>query len=371
MQGYLSIVLIIMIVILGTAGIILARTFITSSMSSATGNLESKRAFFIAVGGGERTIQLLYNPNLANPSKLNRTSCANISGNVLLTNVPLAAGIPGIFTSTSLSPVFYPTSATAVLTNSISTHDNEINVASTVGFAPAGRIMIDREIIDYTAKTPHSFTGIVQRGIAGSRATKHNTGTRVSQFQCNIKTVANVPDKINSSAQTTLTQNVQLQEMWMAGQRGDGFIRFARWNQPEETVINNAGINVGTNSGLYQNINDLEGLNYADVWAVGNNIKLGPKKFHNIMRWEPSTQSWHFNLPIPLPPNNRVSDINSISAVSNQEAWAVGDHGYMWHFNGIIWTNINRIYHQHIFAVDVVSIPQQFKISDTWTEVIP
>ena len=63
------------------------------------------------------------------------------------------------------------------LTNNATT----ITVVSTAGFFAAGNIQIENETITYTGITNTTFTGCT-RGVDGTTAATHNTGTNVAQF---------------------------------------------------------------------------------------------------------------------------------------------------------------------------------------------
>jgi hypothetical protein len=70
------------------------------------------------------------------------------------------------------------------LTNAIPTSGSTatIVVGSTAGFASAGTILIAKELISYTGKTPTTFTGIT-RSQYGSSGASHAAGVYVSEAQ--------------------------------------------------------------------------------------------------------------------------------------------------------------------------------------------
>lgn len=68
---------------------------------------------------------------------------------------------------------------TASMTNVSTT---PISVVSTDNFASAGALIIDREILSYTGRTPTTFTGIT-RGIYGSTNVAHAIGDAVTEAQ--------------------------------------------------------------------------------------------------------------------------------------------------------------------------------------------
>lgn len=72
------------------------------------------------------------------------------------------------------------TTLTNAIPNSSSTAT--IVVGSTTGFASAGTILIEEELINYTGKTATSFTGIT-RSVYGSSGSSHSAGVYVSEAQ--------------------------------------------------------------------------------------------------------------------------------------------------------------------------------------------
>jgi hypothetical protein len=72
------------------------------------------------------------------------------------------------------------TTLTSGITNVATT---PIPVASTTAFPSSGYVMIDTEIISYTAKTATTFAGTITRGVLGSSTSAHSTGAYVSGAQ--------------------------------------------------------------------------------------------------------------------------------------------------------------------------------------------
>ena len=68
--------------------------------------------------------------------------------------------------------------ASTTLNGSIISTDLTITVVSTTGFAAAGRIIIQNEVITYLGKTPTTFTGCT-RGASGTTAVGHASGVLV------------------------------------------------------------------------------------------------------------------------------------------------------------------------------------------------
>lgn len=58
-----------------------------------------------------------------------------------------------------------------------------INVASTSGFPSSGYILIESEIIQYTATTATTFTGTITRGALGTSQSAHTAGLAITEVQ--------------------------------------------------------------------------------------------------------------------------------------------------------------------------------------------
>lgn len=85
-------------------------------------------------------------------------------------------------TATLLVPYgsFYQDGTTTLTANMTNVSTTPIQVASTALFAPSGALLIEQELISYTAKTATTFTGIT-RGVYGTTNVAHNTGVFVSE----------------------------------------------------------------------------------------------------------------------------------------------------------------------------------------------
>lgn len=96
------------------------------------------------------------------------------------------------------------TTLTNAIPNSSSTAT--IVVGSTAGFASAGTILIEQELIRYTGKTATTFTGIT-RSAYGSAGSSHAAGVYVSEAQAvpSATTALSIPfDTTDASNQVTL-----------------------------------------------------------------------------------------------------------------------------------------------------------------------
>lgn len=96
------------------------------------------------------------------------------------------------------------TTLTNAIPNSSSTAT--IVVGSTAGFASAGTILIENELIRYTGKTATTFTGIT-RSVYGSSGSSHSAGVYVSEAQgvASASTALAIPyDTTDTSNQVAL-----------------------------------------------------------------------------------------------------------------------------------------------------------------------
>jgi len=302
-RGYLMIVAVILILLVGTLSATMVSLFVGSA--TATNNFtQSNNTYYLAEAGFEETARLLLTPTLTGSN--GRIACASISSNSNLTNTSFGSGT---FTATTVSgsPVYVSTTLSSAINSSVTT----IPVASTSGFAAAGRIVIDGEVINYGGTSGgNSFIG-VQRGANENYNTPHASGAPVAQYQCNVNVTAGIPNLTSPLYQRTIQQSLQLQEGWAAGAvSGSNFV-FTRWNRPTE---------VSWSSSLVSNssaatINSISMLSNADGWAVGNVVGSA----FTLLNWNGS--SWTL---AASPSACSGQNLTGVSAVYHQEAWAVG-----------------------------------------------
>lgn len=313
--GFLSIILLVMIVIIGFLGVIIVNIF-TTQTGTIIDHLYATKAFYLAESGLEHGARSLLTPLLtgANP----RIACNSVSGHSRLTDVAFAEGV---FTVNTLSgSPFY---STATLTSPIIATSATIPVTSTAGYAPAGRIMIDGEMIDYSRVTASQFI-VAQRGADGSMPAFHGSGVRVGQYQCSLNAVAGIPNLTAPTATRQLQYGILLQEGWVVGARSGNYLLFSHWNRPElqwQTQL----LAVGANR---EDLNAVAMLSYVDGWAVGNQRSGN----FTVARWNGST--WQY---AGVRPNGTARDLFGIAAVSANDVWAVGAGGTIQHWNGTAW----------------------------------
>lgn len=75
---------------------------------------------------------------------------------------------------------FFQDGATFLTASMTNVSTTPIQVTSTTGFAPSGGLLIEDELITYTALTPTTFTGIT-RGVYGTTNVAHTAGVAVTE----------------------------------------------------------------------------------------------------------------------------------------------------------------------------------------------
>jgi Tfp pilus assembly protein PilX len=307
-NGVTIIAAIFIIVVLGFMGVMFL-TMVNTGSLTAVNDLQSAQALYVAEGGLESAVTSLNTSTLGN-----RIACGNVTGNANLTIEPLGQGQ---FTVTGAS--VYSAAATT-LNGAITNAATTINVKSTTGYAASGRIMIDRELIDYSGITPGTSTAFTNavRGRDGTIASAHANGTSVGQDQCTITSTGGVPTIAAPAAQRQVTEGIQLQEGWVVGAPGAVaaqrplFLRFPQttWNIYDSTALN-----------INAQLNSISMLSYADGWAVGVSTNPGTNKA-TALRWNGA--SWT-NMAASLPAT-ATQNLLSISMVSSTDGFAVGNN---------------------------------------------
>jgi hypothetical protein len=287
---------IFLIVVVGFFGLIVVSLVSTQNIGSLN-EIQSTQAFYVAEAGMEQAVSYLLGPTLAP-----RTTCAGLPGAATSLN-------PGQFQlNTEAGSPFYSTTATTIPAGGVTSVATTIPVVSTANYAPFGRIMIDRELIDYTGTTAISFTGAL-RGRDGTLATSHLAGTRVGQSQCTVTSRGGVID-LTATARGRRVQRagIQLQEAWAVGDNGE----ILRWNGMTWVLFAATGVP----------LNGVAMDSYGNGWAVGD-VAGGVAQ---ARRWVPDgTPAWDPSAPaLPAQASQRL---NAIQSVSWGQAWAVGDSG--------------------------------------------
>jgi len=321
--------------------LVAALTFLTvGSLDSSSRNVTSAQALFVAESGVERATGELLAPTLV-PA---RATCAGINGAANFTN---AVEGMGRFTVTTTGPTYL----SSPLVGGIVAGATAIPLTSAAGFPASGRVMIDREFIDYNGIVGNTLQNAV-RGADGTLAAAHANLTRVAQYQCSLTARGGVPDLATiGHAERILYSGTQLKEGWAVGVAGAAAAQrplFAGWNRTASqnawSLYNSAALNINAQ------LNNISMLSYADGWAVGN-PGAGATRRPLILSWNGSawtTRNSSLNI-------NRA--LNGIYCNSATDCWAVGQNGgagatqrplILW-WNGATWAtrnsslNINRI----------------------------
>ncbi len=323
-RGFLLVTAVVLIVVV--ALILCVVVYLSAADTRSSGKfLAAKQALFIAGSGLERGTRFLVSPVLAE-----RLACAAVTGNANLTSVAFAQGQFTV-TAGNAGASYYPVTT---LRLALGSADNTVPVTSLAGLAPAGRVLIDRESIDYSETEPVNdavcggagrapcLVG-AQRGRDGGVAAAHAAGAPVGQYQCDLQSQGGVPDLANARGKRLVQKSVQLQEGWIVGDRINGGTsgwRFLRWNgtgSPNAWAAQTV-TTVGTGA---QSLRAISMLNYADGWAIGNSAGGGANQW-TFLRWNAASNTWA-SIPVNTP-GTGAQNLNGISMLSATDGWAVG-----------------------------------------------
>jgi len=297
--GYLSLVAVLFIVIIGFLGTAVVYMIVGSATSTNYFTL-SETALYIAESGLIKATRFLLTPTLSN-----RISCAALSGNSNLTN---SAFGKGALTVTTVSGS--PFAVNSTLSSALTTSSTTIPVVSTTGFATSGRILIDGEAINYSALSGNSFIDVT-RGINNTLASSHVSGAYVSQLQCSLDSIGGIPNVTSALWKRELQQKVELQDAYAVGVNASGDFVITHWNQPTELAWNNISFSNASNTTL----NEIDMLSNAEGWAVGNAVSTNFIYLHLLG----STVT-----VLSVSGACASQNLYGVSAVSSKEAWAVG-----------------------------------------------
>src|SRR3990167_3339489 len=311
MKGFLTIVAVIIIVIFSVIGVLATRLMTTDALST-THELGAQQALYLAESGLQASIHAL-----ANPIFTNQLTCAAINGNAALTNNTLT-GAKGPFTVTSVGPQA-PTVST--LNGALSVNATSITLNNASTYAASGRIMIDRELINYIGKSGNTLLN-ARRGADNTIATAHLNNTAVAQYQCTLTSKAGVPT-LNPSGDTTggmrtLQAVIQLAEGWAVGNNTGLTQNFMHWNRPNELQWTDAGVNVGNRKDMFS----VFLISNADGWSVGQDGVF--------LKWDGNNWS---NVE-----SNDNKNYNSVFCNATNDCWAVGNAKSFDYWNGGVWT---------------------------------
>ncbi len=314
-RGVSIVAVILMMLLISVMGQVLVSMVITENRS-APKQMQVTQAQFIAETGIDRALRYLLKRE---DGTCTICTCASINGHAAMTNIPSGAGTFTV--TTALDAPAIPTTITGGLNNTDIT--SNIPVLALGGYGPYGRIMIDREMIDCQNLSVNPFSNC-RRGIDLTQTSTHAgpaVATRVAQNQCRITSAGTVPSE-TLPAERVITAAVSLQAGWAVGDDGGGAGpcpnnngRIVHWNGSNWTC---------QNSPANQNLRGVSMLSYADGFAVGEDGGGGPGACPSpnnarIARWD--GVAWN----LQCSPSNQI--LNSVSMISSQDGFAVGDEG--------------------------------------------
>lgn len=324
-KGYMTLVLLMVLIMVGVSSVAVVHIYSANSMSNM-GDFWSKQSFAIATGGQERAAVDLLGMIPDNLSA--RDNCATVPVN----NQVLGDGRYDI-TTTERGSVTVPANAAplltpaAVLSAAINSTDTTIPVTfhPSHNFSDSGRIMIDKEQIDYFGRTANSFTNCI-RGVDGTTASSHLATTIVAQKQCDVTTIGGIPDTSTAATgRTQLTQGVQTPEAFLVGYRRNNRLFFGQWDGRSWRRVRPISGDVN------RHLRGISIISYADGYAVGDD---GSGEL--IMHW--NGRVWARVTTQGSIPN---ADLNAVHCMNGQNCWAVGDNAggdFIVHWNGLSWS---------------------------------
>jgi Tfp pilus assembly protein PilX len=364
-RGYLVMLLAIMIVIVGFIATTATSLFYGGAFSTSA-HLQSDEALYLAEAGLEHATHQLLEATVTS-----RVACANLG------TTPINNSLGnGEYSVTSSGSTLYAGGATvaSTLTSAIASNSTSIPVSSTTPYAPVGRIMIDKERINYGGVTATSFTNLT-RGVDSTVAVAHASGTTVGQYLCNLTSQGGVPSLASAQGMRVLQNYIQLQEAFAVGDSSGGNFTIGVFNYPTELSWYNSKFGGGVT--LY----GISMLSYTDGWLVGANflehwngnststfttpVNVSYRSVYcnsandchavgdntgnssvnpTIIRWT-GTGAWTRLTPTS---NGVGSGLKSVHCGSTADCWAVGDigtgsstQGYrFYHWAGASWIGI-------------------------------
>ena len=352
-QSGFSIVATVMIMMILALFAAVAVSLVTTGAGIGLQEEQGDAAFYIAEGGLEKASYYIINQKDSACTADETCACDGLTG-ADFTNVSLGAGT---FTVTSPdSDQKYITTAT--LNTGIDAIQTTIPVSSDPQgvYATSGRIMIDREVIEYTFLTATTFEGC-KRGVAGTTAASHASGTRVGQKQCVITSTGAIStNPLVSSIQRKVSTVAELQEGWAVGgvalptdnlrsvhctdanncwAVGDNGT-IARWNG---TVWNDVTASLSPTT---ENLNSVYCVSGTDCWAVGDPGGVAAQR-PLTLRWNGASWTAQDNSAL-----NERQRLRSVYCTATDNCWAVGDPGnaanerpfILW-WNGTSWARKN------------------------------
>lgn len=300
LSGFVSIVLVIFIIIIGLLGVAAAYLF-TLNSASQTHSISAIQAFYLTETGVEVAIHQMLSPNLSHrvaceAYRFEDESSYGGTGAYLVRMVQRWS---------ALSP--------AVLQSTIGLEEGRLSLSDASSYAPSGRIKLDQEWIDYDSKIGNDLLGL-KRGRDGSLVSSHSLGSPAAQYQCDLLSESAVPSFALPEGKRHVKFGVQLQTAVALGDksRANQWLYY-RWNAPIEGQWNTVSVSMANS----QDCRGLHLLNSVYGWAVGD--KIAGNLF--ALRWD--GKQWTRVLPNPA---IKLS-LNTVYCNAYDDCWALGESG--------------------------------------------
>lgn len=176
-KGFLSIVAVCIVMIVGLISVAASYQFTNDSRVSAD-LLSSAQAYNMAYSGLE---------SAQNAIITNNNSCTSINGGASYTNATFT-GANGVFTVTGAA-----NNVSTTLNANITASSTTLTLTSVTGLSSKGVIKIDNEYINYRGISSKSLTGLT-RGVSNTTAAAHSKNASVTQYQCMLNSTGYVPN---------------------------------------------------------------------------------------------------------------------------------------------------------------------------------
>lgn len=203
-QGYMAVVIGFLIATIAFTSLVTSYQFSNKALS-VSNSLLSMQSFYLAMSGIERAKYDI---------TVNKSACTSINGTAAYTNATFT-GAAGVFTVTGAI-----TQVNNTLNGSLTSSATTIPLVSSTGFASIGTVLIDNELINYTAISGNNLTG-ASRGAGGSTAASHNSGALVSENQCLLTSSGGVPS-LTSPLTKRVINAILIASSFSPGQNSSG-----------------------------------------------------------------------------------------------------------------------------------------------------
>tara|TARA_R110000868_G_scaffold290766_4_gene550930 strand:- start:1237 stop:2484 length:1248 start_codon:yes stop_codon:yes gene_type:complete len=281
-------------------------------------------------------------------------------------------------------------------------------------------VRIGSEAIDYAAISGSSLIGL-NRGVAGTTAASHSSGSSVSQSMCLVNVKAGIPSIAAPKYQRELEMAVEIitgTDMWAVGSRRGNNFTIIRWDAPTAGVwndysfsdnsnrenLNGVSFSTSTNGWAVgnernnnftflawngttwsvaplagacnnQDLNDVRIASTAEGWAVGQRYQPGcggGQRRYTLMKWNGT--SWSLLTPSSTPSipsdansNRNLNGVDILDANSDgfaEDGFAVGDNGTILRYNGTAWVDSPNSDNDDLYSVSILSSTEAWAVGE-------